>query len=191
MYRSVDYYLFRRQQKVTDQRSNWRAFSAALRIKVYTTICAETDPDEHLTFLFIIVAVKMPRKRLITPKAFKNAGLTAAEAVLARAKPDLPRLWNAKRRIKSGRILAMKGELATKDRELSVVQSDNRSQAWKQLVSEDVVKFIEDAKLPLSERRKCVANPNAYFAYPNNVPNALRKQVYLYETLPYIRLLYR
>lgn len=76
----------------------------------------------------------------------------------------------------------MKGERADKNRGLAIVQNDRDSQAWKKLVSEDVVKFIEDAKLSPSERRRCVANPNAFFAYPNNVPNALRKQVYLYDS---------
>ena len=77
----------------------------------------------------------------------------------------------------------MKGDPSSKSRELDIVHKDRDSQAWKKLVSEDVVKFIEDAKLSPSEQRRCVANPNAFFAYPNNVPNALRKQVYLYDCL--------
>ena len=125
----------------------------------------------------------MPRHRPAAPKAFKGGISEVAQAILKTAKPVLPRLWNAKRRIKSGRILAMKGDPSSKSRELDIVHKDRDSQAWKKLVSEDVVKFIEDAKLSPSEQRRCVANPNAFFAYPNNVPNALRKQVYLYDCL--------
>ena len=133
-----------------------------------------------LTITFIITSNKMPRHRTTVSKALKVGIPAFTQAILKNAKPTLPRLWNAKRRIKSGRILAVKGERADKNRGLAIVQNDRDSQAWKKLVSEDVVKFIEDAKLSPSERRRCVANPNAFFAYPNNVPNALRKQVYLY-----------
>lgn len=146
----------------------------------------------------IIPVVKMPRSsreahralgRL--PKAIAEGGLTAAaHRVVAQGKPVLPRLWNAKRRIKTGRILDPERTLKENGRRvpgnvaLNVVLQDRDSQAWKRLVSEDVVKFIEDAKLPPEARNNCLANPTAFFAYPNNVPEALRKQVYLYERIP-------
>jgi hypothetical protein len=201
---SVDYCLIRKVQ-VGYLRHGSRDF-LRLKNKVYTTTFVEINADEHTKSTFwahsIITVVKMPRRSsLITkearralkvlPKAFRQQGLTAAtEAIVTNAKPILPRLWNAKRRIKSGRILDMKGALAPKHIELAVLQKDKDSQAWKKLVSEDVVKFIEDAKLPMKERRACLANPNAYFAYPINVPDALRKQVYLYETLPCVLMPY-
>ena len=109
----------------------------------------------------------------------RKAPVLTVAAALAIAKPTTPRLWNAKRRIKSGKLLNLNPHA------LRIVQNDD-SEAWKKLVSEDVVKFIEDAKLSPFERRRCVKDPNRYFSFPGNVPNALRKQVYLYETVPYI-----
>lgn len=99
-----------------------------------------------------------------------------AQKIFKAGKTSTPRLWNGKRRIKSGRLRYVPVEV------LATLQTVDR-EAWKKTVSEDVVKFIEDAKLKSAERAQCLANPNRYFSYPANVPSALRKQVYLYETL--------
>jgi hypothetical protein len=117
---------------------------------------------------FFPLPVKMPRKRLTLEGAQRLLELSS--------KATQPRLWNGKRKIKSGRILNISHTV------LATVQKVDK-QAWKQIVSEDVVKFIEDAKLNTGERKQCLQNPNRYLSYPANVPTALRKQVYLYETL--------
>lgn len=89
--------------------------------------------------------------------------------------PDRPELYNAKRLIDTSRGLP--SHLVQK------FYANPSDPAWKTMVSPDVAAFIEDRqlvglKMTPSEERKLLTNPPKFFSKPQNVPVALRKQVY-------------
>ncbi|RMZ79127.1 hypothetical protein DV738_g3427, partial [Chaetothyriales sp. CBS 135597] len=87
-------------------------------------------------------------------------------------KPNTPRLWNAKRRIKTSHGLTAP--------QLQLYRQ-NRLPAWREHVSPDVLSFIDAQQPPLtpSQLLRLLASPAAYFSHPHNVPASSRKQVYL------------
>jgi hypothetical protein len=89
-----------------------------------------------------------------------------------------PRLWNAKRRIKTNRALLPSSVVEYK--------KNPDSTAWRHQTSPDVVDFIDKAKQlhkPLLPEQMvaCLRNPSTFFSRPSNVVPELRKQVYLYD----------
>jgi len=82
-----------------------------------------------------------------------------------------PRLWNAKRRIKSSKGLT--------PRQYEQYLKDPLKEDWRTQVSEDVVQFIDGRKLLPEEKAAILRNPSRYFSRPYHVPESLRKQVYL------------
>ncbi|RMZ75667.1 hypothetical protein DV737_g5168, partial [Chaetothyriales sp. CBS 132003] len=84
---------------------------------------------------------------------------------------NTPRLWNAKRRIKTSHGLTPRQLL---------LYRDNRLPTWRQHVSADVLAFIDAQQPPLtpSQLLGLLRNPPLYFSHPHNVPPSSRKQVY-------------
>ena len=89
------------------------------------------------------------------------------------------RLWNAHRRV------FLKRQLPSAE----ILRLENETNGWRQILSEDVVKFIDDLDLDglagsPEEReariRTITRNPAQFFSRPKNVPLEMRKQVYLY-----------
>ena len=99
-----------------------------------------------------------------------------------------PRLWNAKRRIKSSQGLSKSQWLYYKKNP----ETDN----WRQWVSQDVADFVDvntsdkdehiqlrEHKLLPEEKAFVLRNPSRYFSRPHNVPVLQRKQTHLYARL--------
>jgi hypothetical protein len=92
------------------------------------------------------------------------------------------RLWNAHRRVLHKRVLPHNEILRVK----------NEPDGWRQLLAEDVVKFVDDLKennlagSKETERRRIkliLRDPAKFFCRPIHVPPELRKQIYLYASL--------
>ncbi len=97
------------------------------------------------------------------------------------------RLWNAHRRVFHKRKLPLLKRLALK----------NEPNGWRQLLTEDVIKFIVDLEwynLAGSQKEQeqristITRDPANYFSRPKNVPLELRTQIYLYCALPAFHL---
>ena len=82
-----------------------------------------------------------------------------------------PRLWNAKRRIKSSRAITLPFQH-------SLYKEINKTQVWRNRVSKDVVEYADKAELSPERRLELIRNPSRYFSRPHNVPTHLRTQVY-------------
>ena len=81
-----------------------------------------------------------------------------------------PRLWNAKRRIKTsqGMTLAQYAHW-----------NANSNYDWRSLVSPDVADFYDqNPRLLPKEKRLLFTNPSQYFSRPYLVPETQRKQIY-------------
>lgn len=50
---------------------------------------------------------------------------------------------------------------------------------WRQTVTNDVVKFIDDKRVPLAKLPSILQNPARYFCRSHNVPLESRKQIFL------------
>lgn len=84
-----------------------------------------------------------------------------------------PRLWNAHQRIKTGRTQCLP-EWPPKKLE--------ENDKWREVVTPDIVEYIDKAKPSTQDRYEILRNPHKYFSRPRNVPAEFRKQVYLYES---------
>jgi hypothetical protein len=89
------------------------------------------------------------------------------------------RLWNAHRRV------FLKRQLPAEE----IHRLEKTINGWRQILSDDVVKFIDDLDLEnlagSAEEREAriktiTRNPAEFFSRPRNVPLEMRKQVYLY-----------
>jgi hypothetical protein len=116
---------------------------------------------------------EMPRipsvKRLEAPAAI-NPG-----ASRRRHRPPPPpprRLWNAHKRIETGRTQSLQGWCPK-----SLVESNK----WREMVTPDIVEYIDKANPSPEDRYRIVRSPHWFFSRPGNVPVEFRKQVYLYE----------
>jgi Ribosomal protein L23 len=86
--------------------------------------------------------------------------------------PYTPRLWNAKRRIKTSQGLS-RGKYFEYRR-------DPRSTDWRSHVSPDVAAFIDrNPNLLPEEKGDLLRGPSKYFSRPHHVPLDQRKQIYL------------
>jgi hypothetical protein len=83
-----------------------------------------------------------------------------------------PRLWNAHKRIKTGRTHPPP-EWPLKNLE--------EKDEWRTLVTPDIVEYIDKAKPSPEDHAQILRNPLKFFSRPKNVPVEFRKQVYLYE----------
>jgi hypothetical protein len=88
------------------------------------------------------------------------------------------RIWNAHRQVFLRRPLPTE----------SIVSLKRQPNGWRKILSEDVVKFVDDLEAyglagSEEEQRKrielLIRNPIVYFSQPKNVPIELRKQIYL------------
>lgn len=95
--------------------------------------------------------------------------------------PGMPRLWNAKRRIKANKGLSYKDhESYVKYTRSSAYRSDPSSdeKIWRPRVSEDVAAFIDTNNLTTRSKVALLKSPARYFSRPHRVPPEQRKQVY-------------
>lgn len=96
--------------------------------------------------------------------------------VVPRSPEGGPKLFNAKRKIKTSR--GVSNRFAR-----TAIEKDTFTEEWRKHVSEDVSRFIDDmeaqgTKLLPEERLALLKNPARYFSRPQNVPIPLRQQVY-------------
>ena len=102
--------------------------------------------------------------------------LGVKQKVVPRTPPGGPKLFNAKRKIRTSRGVS--------DRFLrAAIEKDAFNQEWRNHVSEDVSQFVDDmeaqgTKLLPEERLALLRDPARYFSRPQNVPVSLRQQVY-------------
>ena len=82
-----------------------------------------------------------------------------------------PRLWNAKRRIKSSKTLTLPFRHRLYD-------DISKTDTWREFVSEDVAEYVDKAELSPEMRLELIRSPSRYFSRPHNVPTHLRTQVY-------------
>lgn len=93
-----------------------------------------------------------------------------------------PDLYNAKRQIDSSRGLGPGAIKRLKDDEFWL--------GWRELVSQDVVDFVDNyegrdttghpiREMNLADKLRLMESPARYFSRPQNVPERLRKQIYL------------
>lgn len=102
--------------------------------------------------------------------------LSKRSGPVPKTNPHGPKLYNAKRRVKTA--LGVRSQKI-----LAEIQQDHLSQAWRDEVSPDVAQFIDDmeaqgTKLLPEEQRQLLQSPAHYFSRPQNVPVNLREQVY-------------
>jgi hypothetical protein len=97
------------------------------------------------------------------------------------------RLWNAHRRVYHKRKLLPS----------QILDLEKKQDGWRELVTEDVVKFVDELKAKNlaggeEEQRKRISqitrDPAGFFSRPRNVPLVLRQQVYLYCSLSLLRV---
>ena len=86
--------------------------------------------------------------------------------------PPPPRLWNAHKRIETGRTQSLQGW-----RPKALVESNK----WREMVTPDIVEYIDKANPSPEDRYRIIRSPHWFFSRPRNVPVEFRKQVYLYE----------
>lgn len=102
--------------------------------------------------------------------------LSKRSGPIPKTNPQGPKLYNAKRRVKTA--LGVKSWKV-----LEELQRDHLSQSWRDEVSEDVKEFVDDmeaqgTKLLPEEQTALLRSPAHYFSRPQNVPVSLREQVY-------------
>lgn len=92
------------------------------------------------------------------------------------------RLWNAHQRVILKRKLPLQ----------RLLRLEKKIDGWRQILSEDVIKYIDDLDMEnlagsAEERNTRITtitrNPAMFFSRPKNVPLEMRKQVYLYICL--------
>ena len=136
----------------------------------------------------IRISYSMPRTSLAK---HLNASKASGPIIPGASLPP-PRLWNAHKRIKTGQVKPLAGRLhglrpgmqeaTTKGMEVEqnqkqVPEEDDR---WREVVTPDIVEFIDKAKVSPEDLYRILRNPHQFFSRPRNVPVEFRKQVYLY-----------
>jgi hypothetical protein len=106
------------------------------------------------------------------PRTSLAKRLKGSAPIIPGASLPAPRLWNAHKRIKTGRTQPLP-EWPPKDLE--------ENGTWRELVTPDIVEYIDKAKPSPEDHAEILRNPHKFFSRPKNVPVEFRKQVYLYE----------
>jgi len=122
----------------------------------------------------------MPR----TSVAKRLKELKTSGPIIPGASRPPPRLWNAHKRIKTGKTQPLPGRLPQK------LEEDEK---WREIVTPDIVEYIDKAKPSLEDCHQILRNSHKFFSRPRNVPVEFRQQVYLYDQqsfdIHYIQLL--